>query len=299
MNTPVLNEIRATTFSVASPDQSATYFNEWFDYKVVQKSVVSEELATLWGAPKSAGRKMITLQPESGAESFLRFIEAAEMDGYAPLLTHGWNAAELHVQDVDGLAARLQNSPFKILGMPRDLNEAGAVRAMQVLCPQNELLYLTAVTQKGYQRTYGKAESPVDRLFIIVLGAADYDATVAFYSALQHKSYEYGAYPVTVLAKAHGLDPAKHKFRMATVRPTGQYCIEIDDYPDCATDRPVPEGGVPAGIGIVSFTVKNLDTIDLPFRAPSREIEDAPIYNGKRAAITVGPSGEWIELIEG
>ena len=282
MNDALFREVRATTFAVPDPERSATYCTEWLGYTVMQNTRVPDDLAHVWKAPDVTGHKMLTLGPASGANTYLRFIEAPEVPGYGPLLTHGWNAAELHVQDVDGLANRLQGSPFEILGMPRNLNEAGAVRAMQVVAPQGEVLYLTEVKHKGYQRAYGRAETPVDRAFIIVLGSANYDATIQFYQSLGHKIYEYGAYTITVLARAHGLDPATEKFDMATVGLAGKFRIEIDSYPDCAVPRPVPGGRIPPGLGIVSFTVEDLDAIDLPFRSIPATIDDDSTYGGKR-----------------
>ena len=59
------------------------------------------------------------------------------------LKVSGWNAAELIVEDVDGLAVQLENSPFKIIGSPADLSFTKNIRAMQVMGPANEILYLT------------------------------------------------------------------------------------------------------------------------------------------------------------
>ena len=62
-----------------------------------------------------------------------------------PYTTYGWSASELIVQDVDQLADDLADSPFEIIGPPKNLSFTDDIRAMQVLGPANEILYLTQV----------------------------------------------------------------------------------------------------------------------------------------------------------
>jgi hypothetical protein len=47
----------------------------------------------------------------------------------------------------------------------------------------------------------------------------------------------------------------------------------------------------------VSFIVEDLDAMKLEFRAEPRALKSFP-YNGRRTAVTVGPAGEWLELLE-
>jgi len=57
------------------------------------------------------------------------------------------SAAELIVDDVDALAAELASSPFRIIGGPADLSFSDQIRAMQVVGPAREVLYLTQADQ--------------------------------------------------------------------------------------------------------------------------------------------------------
>jgi len=65
---------------------------------------------------------MAVLRPESGEATFLRLIEKSWVSMYKPLTSLGWNAIEIVVQDLEGLAKELANSPFKIIGEPRVLD---------------------------------------------------------------------------------------------------------------------------------------------------------------------------------
>jgi hypothetical protein len=48
---------------------------------------------------------------------------------------------------------------------------------------------------------------------------------------------------------------------------------------------------------MVTFGVDDLDDFQLTWRAPPARIAEFP-YNGQEAAVTVGPAGEWVELVE-
>jgi len=46
-----------------------------------------------------------------------------------------------------------------------------------------------------------------------------------------------------------------------------------------------------------SFLVDSLDNFDIKWRRPPQSIQNFP-YNGRKVGVTIGPAGEWIELIE-
>jgi hypothetical protein len=75
------------------------------------------------------------------------------------------------------------------------------------------------------------------------------------------------------------------------------FLVELDQYPSAAVPRPVRAGAMPAGLAMLSFGVDDLDSFDLAWRAPPARIAEFP-YSGQEAAVTVGPAGEWVELVE-
>jgi catechol 2,3-dioxygenase-like lactoylglutathione lyase family enzyme len=211
--------------------------------------------------------------------------------------TQGWNANEILIQDVDALAAKLRDSPFKIIGEPRPLSSGSKVRAMQVIGPAGELNYLTCIPPEGGSFIKTPARTFVDRSFIAVVGGTSMDALRAFY---QDKlgltvTATYSS-AIDVLQHAWGLTPDTQT-RMALAQISPGFLVELDEYPAAAPLRSQRDGDLPPGMAMVSFTVGSLNALKLPWRVKPVAHQQAP-YNGRRAAMLLGPAGEWIELVE-
>src|SRR5688572_16378246 len=142
---PRLEVIRAVTYLVPDLRAVEEVYPRWLDYRVVARGEVSGAVAQAWRAPTLAGRAAIALEPASGEPVQLRFVAAPEASGWMALTTHGWNVSEIVVQDVDALAAKLADSPFRIIGPPAGLQRFPMIRAMQVVGPLGECLYFTEV----------------------------------------------------------------------------------------------------------------------------------------------------------
>jgi len=280
--------VTLTVLNLAPVEEA--YHND-LGYQEVARGAISEELSSAWNTPAAQGRDFLLMKPASNAEVYLRFVEGPEVDGYAPLTTFGWNATELLVTDPDALAAKLEGSAFRIVGPPKDLWAApNAPRAMQTLGPGNEILYLT---RNGNFET----KTFVDRVFIMVVGGPSMDGFRDFYSSkLKLSIGDATPFPISVISNAQGL-PAETTYPLALGQVSPAFLIEFDEYPDTVKPRPVPTGDLPPGTAMVSFYVDSLDLIDVAWNAPPRPIREFP-YAGRRAGVTVGPAGEWIELIE-
>ncbi len=294
----MLRSVLSATFSVRDLEASWRAFEQWLDHRTVYSGVVDAELAERWGAPACAGRRTVVLQPASGEDVFVRLVAAGSERGWAPLKTFGWNAAELHVRDVHRLAEKLQDSPFTIIGGPRDLMEDGSAIALQVRGPSDEILYLTELHGEDIHARYGSAKSRVDRIFIVVLGNHDQRATMDFYNPFSNGVVDSGGFPIYVLAEAHGLDPKSTEFRIGSVAMTDRFRIELDDYPPSALPRLTPPGELPPGLAMVSFLTDDLTSFHYPARPRIASMPDVAPYHGRRAARFNGPSGEWIEIVE-
>jgi hypothetical protein len=294
----MLGSIHAVTTTVPDLQPIEAAYSRYLGYRTVDKGAVSEATAMRWGAPAVAGCRFLIMMPESGAPAYLRFVETPAVDGWSALRTHGWNATELIIQDTDALAARLADSPFKIIGPPADLDGFPMIRAMQVLGPAGECLYLTRVGP-GSGFDLPEAKSFVDRVFIVVIGTADLDVAMKFYAGLGSPAGEPGTSIVGVLSDANGL-PRDTKFNLtmvslvegATVAGT---LIEVDEYPASATPRPIPAGHLPPGMAMVTFGVPQLKDDDLI--APPG-VADMEPFKGRYCGTLRGPWGELIELIE-
>ena len=271
--------IRVITWSVEDPTASLAAFTGALGLREVASGQLSERQAIAWGLPSMAGSPFAAVMSTDRPRVLLRFVGCDASAPVAPLSTFGWNAAELHVRDVNALAGRLQAGPFEIIGPPRDLLGNGAVQAMQVLGPGSELLYLTQISQSGMQHTYGRAAAEVGRPFIVVLGVRDQARTLAHYQPLARFSTDPRDFRITVLARAHGMNPETSHFRIASLVMRQPFRIETDAYPPSAVERPGAEGRLPPGLSLVTATF-------------SGEAEGRFFAGMHR-----GPDGEWIELL--
>lgn len=275
-----LEAIRALSWSVPDPMASSQAFMAMLDLEAVADGRITERQALAWGAPAMAGARFSAIASPDRPKVLLRFIESDPVAGYAPLKTFGWNAAELHVKDIEGLARRFKGSAFEVIGPPRDLLGNDAVWAMQVLGPGSELLYLTEIRQRGMQRTYGWAEAPVGRPFIVVLGTQNQPRSLAHYGPLARFRTDPRPFNITVLARAHGLDPSSETFSIASLVMQQRFRIETDAYPESAQRRARLDGHLPPGLCLVTASFSGVP---------------GDAEGGVLSTPWVGPDDEWLE----
>lgn len=294
----MLKLILIVTLNVPNLADVDAAYTESIGYRTIDRGTISAELAQVWATPALAQRPYLLMQPASGEPVYLRFVQSPAVPGYAAMKTHGWNAIEMLAQDPDEMARRLRAAPsrFRIVGEPRPLGPNSPIRAMQIVGPAEEVLYITKPGGEAAQQL-GTASTFVDRPFIIILGGPDLPAMQRFYSetfgipagaAIQAR--------MTVLNKAHGLDiETTHPLAMA--RLSARFSLELDGYPPTATERPRLSGELPPGIAMVSFETDSLDRLAERLLAPAARIAQAP-YDGRRVGILRGAAGELLELVE-
>jgi hypothetical protein len=272
MTAPALGAIRGVTFTVPALAPVEHAYTHWLGHRVVARGTVSAAAASSWGAPAVAGCRVLVLAPELGEETFLRFIEDPMAGTVAPFTSFGWNATELTVRDTDALAASLAGSPFTVIGPPANLTGFEWIRAMQVLGPAGECLYLTDV---GGDAGLAQARGRVGQVFIVVCAGPDVGALVAFHrDRLQAEVSDPVQVPIGVINRAHGL-PAGTRHGLALVTLPGGTRLELDQYPASATVRAMRPGHLPPGMSVVSF--------------------DAAA--GQKVACFSGAAGELIEVV--
>ncbi|MEZ5566380.1 MAG: hypothetical protein R3F24_13160 [Gammaproteobacteria bacterium] len=273
-------------------------YTQELGYSAVHRGVVPAEQSSLWGADELRGHPFVILQPASGKPVYLRFVEDVTAKTPAAGTTWGWNAIENVVEDPDALVRQFKDSAFEVVGPPKDLWQApNAPRAMQALGPAGELLYFTRVIPSGMNIPISAAATPVDRVFIMVVGGPSMPAMQDYYrNQLGLPVTSASNWQIGVLSNALKL-PSETKYALALAPMPSEFQIELDEYPTPATARTVPTGSAPPGIAMVTFGVDDLDDFKLPWRAPPRQIAEFP-YSGRKAAVTVGPAGEWLELVE-
>ncbi len=293
--------LRAATLTVANLDRSEALYRDWLDYKTVERGILPADLAQAWGAPQSVGKGYVVMQPESGAQIYLRFVQDAPHPDYKPLISYGWAAIEICVQDVLKVNERMLKSPFEIIGPPRELDGMPAIFPMQVKGPDQEIVYLTEIRDDLPMYDLPRATSLIDRQFIHVCATSDLKGTLSWCEEKLGLSFARDmAIVYTMLANAFGV-AHENKFTIATLTHDRDVFFEFDQMPPAARARPFWAGRLPQGVAI--------STIVLPdFEARVRDhaawlitppaIYEGPIYQGKRAATMRGPDGILFELVE-
>ena len=288
--------LRAATLSVADPIATARRYVEWFDYRIVEDGQIDGGLARSWGAPGACNRRCVTLTPASGADVYLRFVGGDSVETYEPLRTFGWAALELCVQDVLAVNERMRRSPFEIIGPPREIDGLPAIFPMQVMGPDREIVYLTQIRSDLPAFDLPRAQSFVDKLFILVIACSDLDTSLAWFErqtrlALGRKM----DIVYTMLAKSFGLPPAD-LHTIATVTHGRDVFLELDQYPRAATQRPARPGELPPGIGIATLKHPEFEQLTGPWIQPPTE-RSGVIYQGRRAGTKRAPDGTLLELV--
>ena len=285
----MLKSILMVTMLVTNLNVTEEAYEDYLGYQVVEEGTVDELLASVWGTQEMIGQSYLIMKPESGAEVYLRFIEDQQTTNYKPVGTHGWNSTEILVEDPDNLAKELVDSPFEIIGMPYDLYPTpDAPRAMQVLGPSDEMIYLTRIIPEGSGYNLGSAQSYVDRVFIMVVGGSSMEDLQNYYrDTFDMPVTEASDWTIGVISRLNDL-PEDTVYPLAIAEFEKDFLIELDEYPkdscqffffslikickDAIVPREIAEGHLPPSTSLVSFYVDSLDEIDVDLTEEEEEI---------------------------
>jgi catechol 2,3-dioxygenase-like lactoylglutathione lyase family enzyme len=289
--------LRAATVTVADLDASACLYTKWLDYKLVERDVISRSLADSWGAPHCHNHRYVVLQPKSGKGIFLRLIEQVPMPGFRGLRTYGWNAIEICVTDVLSVHDRLKESPFEIIGSPRENAGLANIHPMQVRGPDEEIIFLTQINDDVPPFRLPRATGLIDQIFIMVIGCSDMEASCEWFG--DHLGLSVGermeiAY--TMLSKAYGREPST-RFTLTTMVDDQDVFLEVDQYPQEATQRPCRPSELPPGIAMTTFWVPDLGRVTGSWIAPPA-LRSGTVYTDRRTGTMAGPDNALIEIVE-
>ncbi|MFP4517814.1 MAG: VOC family protein, partial [Oceanicaulis sp.] len=213
-----------------------------------------------------------------------------------PLMSYGWAAIEICVQDVLAAHERVKPSPFQVIGPPREIEGLPAIYPMQVKGPDGEIVYLTQIRDDLPAYDLPRAQTPIDRLFILVIGCSDMHASLKWFD--ETLSFETGRVmdiEYHMLADAYGT-PRDELHTISTGIHGRDVFLELDQYPEAATVRPRHPGMLPPGAALGTFSHPGFDQIQGWVSEPVNRPE-AP-YNGKRAGMLQGPDGLLVEVVE-
>lgn len=284
--------------TVPDLDAGLTAYRDILKLELVEEGGLSADLALSWDCAANAGSRYAVLRPASGEPCWFRLVEQPAHPAFVPTTTYGWAAFECTVEDVWHWPDRVERGGFEVVGPPKKLeNISAAFIPMQVTGPGREMVYLNEVLNDMSDLALPRAAAPVDRIFICVLATPDREASLAWYA--DRLSLERGAdytLPYTMINKAFDL-PADTLTTISMVRHGQLPIVEIDDYPEAASDRPRHDGMLPPGNALVTLAVRDLDACAVDWIAPPTT-RDGALYEGRRAATTIGPAGELLELVE-
>jgi catechol 2,3-dioxygenase-like lactoylglutathione lyase family enzyme len=265
--------------------------------RLVEQGALDAGLAASWGCGGSAGSPYAVLQPVSGHPCFIRLVEQSVPEAFRPTTSYGWAAFELTVQDVFGWPARLAGSGFAIVGPPKELAGLPYFVPMQVTGRGDEMIYLNEVRSNTPSSDLPMADCLTDRMFICILAAKDRAATCDWYArTLGLDLGETYTLAYSMINSAFGL-PDDHMSDLTMVQNGRMTILEVDDYPPQTTERPRDPGRLPPGNALVTLAVDKLDRAGLDWITPPA-VREGAIYAGRRSATLIGPSGEYLELVE-
>lgn len=287
-----IGKISAVTIPCPNLSRSIEQYVKYLGYRVVKRGQVTHEEASNWKATNIEGADYVVLQPEKSDDFSFRFIDQGIKEDYVPFKTVGWNAAELIVRDVDEIATKLIDSEFEIIGSPADLSFTDQIRAMQVLGPANEILYLTQFKSKLLEFDSPEARCDVDQTFIVILAGSSVNDIQEFYC----ERFNLEKAPIMdsrIRAISRAFQkPEDSQYKSVAIPIKDQCLIEIDELPEGYLKRSTEPGYLPPGIPMVSFLcyddqMKNIGSY--PCSLPDLE--------HKKCSIIVGNNQELIELI--
>jgi len=294
--------LKAATLTVRDVAAAVDRYTRWLNYRVIESATVSAALAQSWGVPNSAGRDVCVLQPASDAAVYLRLVQGDVPDAYVPLRSFGWAAIEICVQDVRAVARRMADSPFEIIGPPREIPGLSAIYPMQVQGPDGEIVYFTQIRDDLPTFDLPRAGTPIDHLFILVMACSDLPASLRWMQRHTDLSIGNAGMDIeyTMIAKAFGL-PLDSLHTIGMMAHERDAFVELDQYPDAATRRPHATGQLVPGASIGSLCTPDIDALyaarEAPWLSPPG-YHDSRLYAGKRSAAMHDPDGTLIEVIE-
>lgn len=292
-----MNLLRCATHTVEHLESVIERFERWLDYRVVDRGDVAADLAAAWQAPASAGRRYAVLQPASGADVFLRFVEGDPVPAYLPIRSYGWAAIEICVQDVEAVHERMKQSPFDVIGLPTKIKGIDTIYPMQVRGADRETLYFTEITTQDPNSGLPRAGSLIDKLFILVLACEDMAATAKWFGeTLKLELTDPMAIRYSMISQAFDL-PISDLHEIVTAKWEGDVFLEFDQYPQGTVVRPAVPGALPPGVSICTIVHPAFESLAIDWVSPP-VVREAMPYGGRRVGVAKTPEGALLEIVD-
>ena len=178
-----------------------------------------------------------------------------------------------------------------MIGEPADLSFTDQIRAMQILGPSKEIIYLTQFKSKLDEFDSPSPRCDIDQTFIVILAGENLDQMQSFlHQELSVKKAAPMQSRIRAISKVFDL-PEDTKYKSAALAIRDQSLIELDEMPSKAGPRTCRPGYLPSGISIVSFIAHDSGLISKTYDS------NIPSFEKFQASTIKGNSGELIEII--
>ena len=251
MNEVALGPTRYATLTTRNLDSHVHAWTHWLEQEIFFEGLVTSGQAELWQQPDTEGLRICWLANNLG-EPWLQIVEDPEATYIDPFKYSGWLSLEINVQNVDALAKQLRESPFTIIGEPANLDVSKDIRAMQVVGPGGEVLYLTEIKREIPGFDIPLARCRIDRLFIPVMLARNCQDSASIFLELGAISEAKFETRITVVNQALEL-PHETRHPISTIQLHGKNIIEIDAIPNIPVWE---EDQKRCGIKEIAFTIQ-------------------------------------------
>ncbi len=296
---PLLQRIRIATMATSDFNGAIDWYTRWLDYSATFSGTIDAATAASWGTPKMAGKPFAILTSAGSKEAVLRVVGIDPMPPVDLKTTLGWGGVEIVVQDNYKLYEKFKAGPVEIIRPPSSIGVGfDSVHAMQVRGPTGETIGLTMETGDQNSSELPVPQTAIGRIFITVVYTPDIHVQRDFYVDT-FKVAPYRTYSLESPGKSELLGlPEDFIYELTLVRGGSHgNIIEIASLPPPGGPRPRPNGQLPPGTAIMSFSVASLDGLGVNFFTPPAKV-GMRTYGGARVATLVGPGGELMELIE-
>jgi hypothetical protein len=223
-----LDHIESALIVVPDLDAAIAAYSSAFEYRVIGRGEFSPSLALDYGQKSLSGAPCARVGHDS--RQSLQLVESKSAAHRAEFDAYGWLALEILVRDVDETAANLPKA-FRVLEPPKNLDFTDAIRAMQVVGPGDEILYLTQVKRAvpGFNLPLSASlDKAAAGVFIAVQAVQDRALASAFYQGLGGCERMLFEARLSALNGAHNL-PTESKHRLATVAFASNFMLELDE----------------------------------------------------------------------
>ena len=162
-----MGPVLAATVTVANLNAAIKRYSDVVGYVPDAAGVVSTAQAASWGAPAMVGRAWQMMRPESREPGWIRLVEGTRPTAYRPLGHFGWGAIEILLRNTDDMHARMKDTEFAIIGEPHPLKSSPDIKAMQVLGPDGEALYLPTCPRVRARCTNCRSRKAISTAFLL------------------------------------------------------------------------------------------------------------------------------------